>query len=132
MARSRKKKAHIPKAPILVLDQARVHLISEAIALFEQPLQRADHSDERVVFAAETIQGLKHKLQMMQEADGRPYLTTFDYNEKIIILQAILLYTFDLIGKPKTPQLEQKRRHCRAISQALQGPRSRGGEGYQE
>ena len=119
MARGRKKKAHIPKAPILLLDQSRVRLISEAIALFEQPLQRADHSDRRVAFAAETVQGLKHKLQMMQEEDGRPYLTTFDYNEKIILRQAILLYMLELREKPDSPQRKRALQRCRSITRYL-------------
>jgi hypothetical protein len=73
-------------------------LTLRAMALLEQPLRWADHLDERVIFIGETIQSVKRKLETMQDSAGTACLTGFDYNEKLIIRQALLMYSLDLLG----------------------------------
>ncbi|HLI69483.1 MAG TPA: hypothetical protein VKV19_06965 [Ktedonobacteraceae bacterium] len=82
------------------------------MALFEQLLQRANCLDEKVLFAKETTQYVKQKLQAMKNSVGVSYLTGFDSNEKIVIRQSMLLYTIELLDKPPGPQRDKELRQC--------------------
>lgn len=63
---------------VFVFTGETVNLTLKAVALFEQPLQRANHLDEKVVFTEETLQSVKRKLEMMKESVGGACLTGFD------------------------------------------------------
>ena len=102
--------------PTFVFTQETLQLTLRAIALFEQPLQRADHARAKVVFAAETVQGLRQKLQHMHQAVNDICLTAFDYNEKVIIRHALLLYRLLLLERLPTPQQEREVQQCRRIA----------------
>ncbi len=113
----RKQKNRIqPAAVVFVFTTEMIDLALRALARFEQPLHRADHGDEKVVFAEETVQRIKQKLRRMQEAAGTMGLTGFDYNEKIIIRQSMLLYAIELLDKPPGPQRDRELRQCRVIA----------------
>jgi hypothetical protein len=101
---------------VFVFTGEMVNLTLKAVALFEQPLQRANHLDERVVFIEETLQSVKRKLELMKESVGRACLTGFDYNEKIIIRQSMLLYALELLEKPPTPEQARELRQSRVIA----------------
>lgn len=89
---------------VFVFTGETVNLTLKAVALFERPLQRANHLDKRVAFAEVTLQSVKRKLDLMKEPGDRACLTGFDYNEKIIIRQSMLLYAIELLEKPPTPE----------------------------
>lgn len=101
---------------VFVFTGETVHLTLKAVALFEQPLQQANHRDAKVIFAEETVQSVKQKLEAMRDAVGVACLTSFDYNEKIIIQQSMLLYTIELLDKPPGPQRDREMRQCRVIA----------------
>ncbi len=101
---------------VFVFTVETVNLTLKAVVLFEQPLQRANHLDERVVFIEETLQSVKRKLELMKESVGVACLTGFDYNEKIIIRQSMLLYAIELLEKPPTPERATELRQSRVIA----------------
>jgi CMP-N-acetylneuraminic acid synthetase len=114
---SKKKWRDRKQTPIFVFTVQTVDLVLKAVALFEQPLQRADRSNEKVMFADETIRSVKQKLERMKHSVGAICLTGFDYNEKIIIRHAMLVYTIDLLDENPSPQRDRELRQCRIIAE---------------
>jgi|SRR5579885_1652512 methyl-accepting chemotaxis protein len=55
---------------IFVFTGETVNLTLKAVGLFEQPLQRANPLDEKVVFAQKTLQSVKRKLEWMKKSVG--------------------------------------------------------------
>lgn len=94
-------------------------LTQKALEEFERPLHRADHSDKKVAFAEETTLRVKGKLEAMKQSVGALCLILFDYNEKVIIRQAILLYTIELLDKPPSVKQTKELHQCRQITAAL-------------
>lgn len=117
MARKKpRRQRHIRIAPCFVFTPETITLLEKAIALFEMPLTRADHQREQVVFAEETVQRVKAKLVSMKQSVGEICLTTFDYNEKIVVRHALLLYSIDLLEASPGAQQAWELRQCRRIS----------------
>ena len=99
-----------------VFTEETIALTQRALTLFEQPLHQADHWNEKVAFAEETVQRVKAKLVSMKQSVGEICLTTFDYNEKIVIRHALLLYSIDLLEASPGAQQAWELRQCRRIS----------------
>lgn len=116
MMRKKKRKNDTSSPPCFVFTPETVTLTQKALNLFEQSLQRADHQRPKVAFAEETMNRVKGKLDAMSTSVGLMCLTTFDYNEKIIIAAAIQLYTFDLLSTPSHSQRERELQKCRQIA----------------
>jgi hypothetical protein len=104
------------QTPVFAFTVQTVNLTLKAVTLFEQPIRRANHLDEKVVFAGEVIQNVKLKLQAMIHSVGAVCLTGFDYNEKIIIRQAMLLYITKLLDDPPSQHRDRQLRQCRVIA----------------
>jgi hypothetical protein len=104
------------RPPVFAFTVQTVDLTLKAVALFEQLLQRANHLDEKVVFAETVMHSVKQKLELMKESVGAVCLMTFDFNEKIVIRQSMLLYTIELLNKPPGPQRDRELRQCRVIA----------------
>ena len=123
MARRKKhQRSFAGKRPeCFVFTEETIALTQRALMLFEQPLHQADHRNEKVAFAEETMQSVKHKLEQMKQSVGLLCLTTFDYNEKIIIRQAILLYSIDLLEASPEAQQAWELRQSRRISMYFSG-----------
>ena len=116
---TRKKRKHQRNsriAPCFVFTPETITLVEKAIAIFEEPLSRADHKEEKIAFAEETVQQVKAKLANMKQSVGEMCLTTFDYNEKIIIRQSLLLYSIELLDKPSGPRQTKELQQCRRIA----------------
>jgi hypothetical protein len=92
-----------------------IAMTREALKLLEQPLQQNDSQDEKMVFAQETWQQILDKLDLMSSSIGHLCLTTFDVNEKVILVAAIQLYMFDLLALPLNHQRARKLQACRRI-----------------
>jgi hypothetical protein len=65
-----------------------------------------------VVFAEETMKRVKDKLTAMKQSVGLTCITTFDYNEKIVLTKAIQLYTVNLLLLPPHPRQAWELRQC--------------------
>ncbi|HEU5383362.1 MAG TPA: hypothetical protein VFV38_48800 [Ktedonobacteraceae bacterium] len=91
-------------------------LTEEAIKLFEQPLQRGDQRDARVLFAKETMQRIKEKLGLMKKSVGLLCMVSFDYNEKILLIQTLRLYSFALLSLPWNARQAREVQHCQRIA----------------
>jgi hypothetical protein len=113
MTQKKRKKKY---TPCFVFTPETINITEEALRLFEQPLQRADHHDAKAAFAEETINQVKDKLETMKKSVGLMCLLTFDYNEKIIIVTAIQLYTIDLMSLPLNAQRARVLQKCRQIA----------------
>jgi hypothetical protein len=92
--KNRRKQKHTAHCFVFTIET--LTLTQKALELFEQPLERADHHNEKVAFAEETMQQVKGKLAAMKQSVGLLCVTAFDYNEKVIITEAIWLYVLDL------------------------------------
>jgi hypothetical protein len=113
----KKRRRHAPLArSCFVFTPETVSLAQEALKLFEQPLQRANRQDGKVAFAAEEMQRVKGKLDAMSASVGRMVLTTFDYNEKVILVAAIQMYRFELSLQPVSLKREKELQRCRQIT----------------
>jgi hypothetical protein len=116
MTRNTKRKNHAPPPRCFVFTPETVRIAQEALKLFENPLRRANHQDKKVAFAAEEMERLKGKLDAMRTSVGRMVLTTFDYNEKIILVAAIQMYCYNLSLLPATPRRERALHQCEQIT----------------
>ena len=85
-----------------------IRLTEEAITLFEQPLGRADRQNAKVALFEQTITQIKEKLALIKQSSGGVItLTTFDYNEKYLLIQALRAYSFILATLPiNAPQIK--------------------------
>ncbi|MGH2509427.1 MAG: hypothetical protein ACRDHZ_18775 [Ktedonobacteraceae bacterium] len=95
---------------------AMIRITQDALTLFAQSLQRVAHPDAKTAFATATMQQVKEKLDTLSQTCQAHYLTTFDYNEKIIIATAIQLYTLDVLVTPTYPQHDLILEMCRQIA----------------
>jgi hypothetical protein len=135
MLRKKKKQTY---TPCFVFTPETIKLAQEALKAFEQPLERADHQLQKVQFAEETLNRVKGKLDAMRTSVGRMILTTFDHNEKVILVAAIQMHSFDLSSQPASPRREKALRQCRQIAayfvpgnpEAQQGRRGPGTRGH--
>lgn len=112
MARKKRKqkKQHAP--PCFVFTPETVTLAQKAMRLFEQSLGQVENPPAKVEFAAETMLQIKGKLEAMQTSVG---LTTFDYNEKIVLAAAIQLYILDLLAVPLNAGSQKELQQCQHI-----------------
>jgi hypothetical protein len=116
MARKKKRK-HAPLAPsCFVFTPETVRIAQEALQIFEQPLQRANRQDGKVAFAREEMERVKGKLDAMRTSVGQMILTTFDYNEKVILVTAIQMYRYDLSLQPASFKREKELKQCERIT----------------
>lgn len=106
--------------PYFLFTLETIRLTEEAIKLFELPLQQASHQGPKVRFAAETIRQVKEKLERMKNAVGLAGLTSFDFNEKIIVVYALRLYSFVLASSPVSAQQAELIRQCLHIATSFE------------
>lgn len=100
---------------VFVFTPTSLILAQEAMKLYEQSLQRARGEPSKLAFARETMVVVNGKLDTMSTSVGALCLTTFDYNEKIVLATAIQLYTLELLTSPPTLQRERKLKECEKI-----------------
>ncbi|HEU5377872.1 MAG TPA: hypothetical protein VFV38_20805 [Ktedonobacteraceae bacterium] len=112
MTRKKKKKRH---PPVFVFTLEMIRIAQEAMKLFEQSFPCVDLPSSKTTFARETMQQVTGKLEAMSLSVGAVCLTTFDYNEKLVLAAAIRLYIFDLLATPSTAQQERKLERSRRI-----------------
>lgn len=97
---SRKKRIRKYQVTCFAFTLETIKLTEEALKLFDQSLQRADHRDTKVLFAEETMKRVKGKLDAMKKSVGLMCLTSFDYNEKLLLAQALHMYIVDVSFSP--------------------------------
>src|SRR5579875_3852115 len=116
MVMTRKKRKKKRQTAIFAFTLKTIKLTEEAIKLLDQPLQRADHRDTKVVFAEETMQQVKNKLNTMKQSVGLMCLTSFDYNEKVLMIQALRAYGHLLASLPMHDRQSRQIRQCHRIA----------------
>ena len=122
MTRRKKPKRSIP---YFTFTPATIKITQDALKLFEQSLQRTDHQHPKKEFAKETMKQVNSKLDTMSQCASLLYLTTFDYNERVVITAAIHLYTINLMSSPSCPEREEELAKCQQIAAyfALNNPK---------
>ena len=80
--------------------------------LFEQSLQRTTSQPTKIAFARQMVQQVNGKLDTMSNLVTQTYITTFDYNEKIILSTAIRLYLLDHLIVPSSPEHDHESALC--------------------
>lgn len=90
-------------------------MTQEAMKRFAQALARAENRPAKAAFAREMMQQVNGKLDAMAASVGAMCLTSFDYNEKIVLATAIQLYMLDLITVSPSSQHEKELQRCRQI-----------------
>lgn len=114
----RKKKMQPP----FVFSPEMIHVTQEAITIFAQMLAGAEGQPAKVAFAEETTRQVKNKLAAMATSVGTRCLTSFDYNEKLIIATAIQLYLLTPPDAPVSSRSEGEMRRCQRILQFALDP----------
>lgn len=112
---TRKKKKMKGYTPVFIFTQETIRIAREAMKLFEQSLQETEIQPSKMLFARETMQRVNGKLEAMGLSVGALCLTTFDYNEKLVLAAAIRLFILDLLATPSTAQRERTLQKCRQI-----------------
>lgn len=102
-------------APCFVFTPETIEIALKAMNIFEQSLHQIGSQSSKVVFAEETMRQVNGKLAAMNTSVGVICLTTFDYNEKIVLAAAIRLYALDLISVPSDAQHDKELQKCRQI-----------------
>jgi len=110
---SRKKSQQRPRC--FIFTPETIKLTQEAMHIFAQGLLKLERQDEKTVFARETMQQVKSKLDTLGTSVDVIALTTFDYNEKIVIATAIQIYTVHLLATPLSVQRQRKLQLCQQI-----------------
>jgi hypothetical protein len=122
---NRNKRSRKYQAMCFAFTPETIKLTEEALTLFDQPLQRADHRDTKVRFAEETMKRVRGKLDAMKKSVGFMCLTTFDYNEKVVLAQALRLYSIDLSFSSVDERQARKIRQCRRIAACFEAENAR-------
>ena len=112
---SRKHRKRKPQRPCFVFTGETITLTQEAMKLLAQVLAREEGQPVKVAFARETIQRVNRKLDVLATPVGARGLTTFDYNERIVLVAAIQLYILDLMSLPPHSQQTRHLRQCQQI-----------------
>lgn len=68
-----------------------------------------------MAFAQETMQEVKGKLDIMSTSVGFLCVTTFDYNEKIVIATAIQQYILEALFMPLTADQQRELKICKQV-----------------
>lgn len=111
----RKKRKQKKHTPYFVFTPETITITQKAMRLFEQSLGRAGSPPAKMEFAAETMQQINGKLEAMRTSVGLICLTTFDYNEKIVLAAAIQLYALDLLAVPLNARRQKELQQCQHI-----------------
>lgn len=98
-----------------LLTQEAVTITQKALKLFEQSLRRIDCQSPQIAFAEETMNRVKSKLDAMSRPISHMRLTTFDYNERLVLAAAMELYMLDLHVFPATSQRARELHQCQQI-----------------
>lgn len=114
----KQKKSATP--PVFVFTPASLKITQEAMKLFEQSLQRSKSLPEKIAFAQQTTRSVNDKLDKMSKSVGLLCLTTFDYNEKIVIGTAIQQYVVAFLPPPLTAEQQRELSICRQIERFAQ------------
>jgi hypothetical protein len=118
--RKRPEKGAVP--PLLVFTQESLTVAQAAMKVFEQTLQRSKSASEKDTLARDTMESVKRKLHLMRTSVGALCLTTFDYNEKLVLAAAMKQYVIDIMDEPETANKWRKLQLCQQVEQfALQG-----------
>ncbi len=92
-----------------------ITLTQEAMKLFAHALARAEERSAKAAFAREIMQQVNSKLAAMATSVGMMCLTSFDYNEKMVLAAAIQLYMLDLLVASASSQREKELQRCQQI-----------------
>lgn len=115
MKRKHKYKHKRRFTPVFVFTPTSLATTQEAMKIYELALLQSKNQSSKIVFAKEIMQVVNGKLDTMSRSVGALCLTTFDYNEKLVIATAIRLYTLELLAAPVTVQQERKLKECKQI-----------------
>lgn len=124
-----KKKRKQKAIPCFTFNQESLRLAQEALKLAERTLEGLERRplppeivSKRGVFAREVLQNVRGKLEIMRQSVGLMCLTTFDYNECLLLATAMTLYINDLLlFTPVSAQRAKKVKQCQRIEQHMLG-----------
>jgi hypothetical protein len=122
---TRKKRRRKGQIACFAFTLETIKLTEEAIKLLDQPLQQADHRDTKVLFAEETIKQVKDKLTKMKRSIGLMCLTSFDYNEKILMIETLRAYSLLMSSLPGNDRQAREIRQCQRIAAYFEAENAR-------
>ncbi len=122
----KKQRNKSPSSPLFLFTPETIDLTLEAMRRFEQPLEQVSRQDDKVAFAIEETRRVKAMLEAMRtEAEaGRIGVAAFDSNQKVLLVAAIQMYTFDLSRQPASPRQAWELEQCRRIAASFAPPAS--------
>ncbi len=92
-----------------------VKLLQEAMKVFSQSFSQVEEQSEKIAFASKMIQQVNEKLAAMLASVGVLTVTTFDYNEKLVIAAAIQFYMLEEKAATVYSQREKEMKRCQQI-----------------
>jgi hypothetical protein len=110
-----KRKALPSSALIILLTPEAVSIAQAAIHRFAQPLERVTSQGHKLALAIEGVKQVSAKLEAMRTAAEQLRWTTFDANEKAILVAAVQLYSLDLSALPASQERTWGLDQCRQI-----------------
>ncbi len=120
MRRKQKRKQKqnpFPSSPLIILlTPEAIKIAQAAIERFAQPLERVTSQGKKLTIAVEGVKQVSAKLEAMSAAAEHLRWTTFDANEKAILVAAVQLYSLDLSALPASPQRTWELDQCRQIA----------------
>jgi hypothetical protein len=102
-----------------------VTLVQEALRVLEEPLARVQSHDAKTATIREVLASVREKFRSMNTL-GSMLLTTFDYNERLIVAAAVEMYLFDVWALPPGPARTRKIQQCGYIQTGFSFPEPKG------
>lgn len=119
MKKKKKGRGGKAKPPVFVFTPASLQVTQKAMQIFEQSLQHATSASEKIAFSRTMMERVNKKLHLMSTSVGVLSLTTFDYNENIVIAAAIKQYELEIMFDPPTAKKREELRLCAQIAQVV-------------
>ena len=110
--RQKRKRKKGTTPPVFVFTPASIQVTQKAMKVFERLLQQSTNIHEKMDFAREIMKSVNDKLSA-----GHQCITTFDYNEKLVIATAIQQYILESLFMPLSTEQQQELRICRRVEQ---------------
>ena len=122
----RKKRFKKRRIVTFVFTLETITTVKQALKLLRAQIDvHTSDGDDKVAFAAKTIQSVTTKLEGMEQSIGRLCLTSFDYNEKVILIQAIRMYVAYLFSTRESNGRSKELQRCYQLASYFAAKRLR-------
>ncbi|HZS76001.1 MAG TPA: hypothetical protein VFA41_05255 [Ktedonobacteraceae bacterium] len=101
--------------PVTLFTPETLSLTQQALAIFEEYLQRTSAAIVNRQLARETLSSLKHKLAILSASSVDSPALAFDRNEVVILSCPLQMYMLACAFTPDAPRKREEMRECRNL-----------------